>query len=102
MQTRGSGAVAVRSRPATGRARARAARGSDRARGRAAAENPDARVFFAEFLYGGDRSFYEYAPAMIGAECVSQTAVQNSSWFGRKKLARPDFQHYFVPPSIRY
>ena len=46
MQTRGSGAVAVRSRPAAGRARARAARGRDRARARAAAESK-LREFFS-------------------------------------------------------
>ena len=45
MQTRGSGAVAVRSRPATGRARARAARGRDRAVARVAAESK-LREFF--------------------------------------------------------
>ena len=84
MPTRGSGAVAVRSRPATGRARARAARGRDRARARAAAESKHGRVFFAEFLYGGDRSFYEWGKLQVHANSPSQTAVQNSSWFGRK------------------
>ena len=58
-----------------------------------------AGVFSSEFLYGGDRSFYEYGSIQACAQSVSQTAVQNSSWFGRKKLARPNFQHYFVTPS---
>ena len=52
------------------------------------------RVFFSEFLYGGDPSLYEYGEIQISALSVSQSAVKNSSWFGRKKLAKFDFQQY--------
>ena len=60
-----------RLKSATHRSRARAGRArSRRPRARAAAGNRTAGVFFAEFLYGGDRSLYEYRGIQACAHCV--------------------------------
>ena len=81
-----------RLKSASHRSRARGGRPRSRPRARAGrGRKQTAGVFYAEFLYGGDRSFYEYGKLQVHANPVSQTAVQNSYWFGRKKLPRPIF-----------
>eukprot|EP01051_Picozoa_sp_SAG22_P004647 SAG22_NODE_255_length_13562_cov_6.101463_5_plen_344_part_00 len=59
----------------------------------------ESREFFPRTGSGCTPCEYQWGPEQVHAESPSKTRGPKTNWFGRKKIARPIFDHYFVPPS---